>query len=81
MSIIIDPITLKEFHDAVSSEFNDLIEELDTEALEEMDYQDIAEIFFLNGFFRGARAMTDNIDLKETLYMMTKEIEYQMKEK
>lgn len=79
--IIIDPITLKEFNDAVSNEFNDLVEELDMDAVEELDYQDIAEMFFLNGFYRGCIAATSNEELKETLLMMKKEIEYQNKEK
>lgn len=79
--IIIDPITLKEFTDAATDQFNDLVEELDMDAVEEMDYQDIAEMFFLNGFYRGAMAATSDEELKETLYMITKEIEYQIKDK
>lgn len=54
---------------------------MDADELEQLDYQDIAEMFFYNGFYRGAMAMTDNADLRETINMMTKEINYQMKEK
>ena len=61
--------------------FNNVIEAMDTTVLEQLDYQDIAEMFFANGFYRGCMAMTDNEDLQETIQMMTKEINYQMKEK
>lgn len=79
--IAIDPITEKEFNDAVSDAFNEVVEAMDTDALEKLDYQDIAEMFFYNGFYRGCMAMTDNADLRETIHMMSKEINYQMKEK
>ena len=80
-NIILDPMTQKEFDDAVSDAFNEVVEAMDTDALEQLDYQDIAEMFFYNGFYRGCMAMTDNADLRETIHMMSKEINYQMKEK
>lgn len=80
-NIILDPMTQKEFDDAVSDAFNEVVEAMDADELEQLDYQDIAEMFFYNGFYRGAMAMTDNADLKETIHMMAEEINYQMKEK
>lgn len=79
-NIILDPMTEQEFNDAVSDAFNEVVEAMDTDALEQLDYQDIAEMFFYNGFYRGAMAMTDNADLQETIHMMSKEINYQMKQ-
>ena len=80
-NIILDPMTEQEFNDAVYNAFNEVVEAMDADELEQLDYQDIAEMFFYNGFYRGAMAMTDNEDLKETINMMTKEINYQMKDK
>ena len=79
-NITLDPMTEKEFNDAVSDAFNDMVGAIDTDALEQLDYQDIAEMFFYNGFYRGCMAMTDNADLQETIQMMSKEINYQMKQ-
>lgn len=79
-NIILDPITEKEFNDAAYDAFNDVVGAMDTDALEQLDYQDIAELFFYNGFYRGCMAMTDNADLQETIQMMSKEIKYQTKE-
>lgn len=80
-NIILDPMTEKEFNDAVSDAFNEVVGAMDTDTLEKLDYQDIAEMFFYNGFYRGCMAMTDNEDLQETIHMMSKEINYKMKEK
>ena len=80
-NIILDPMTQKEFDDAVSDAFNEVVEAMDTDALEQLDYQDIAEMFFYNGFYRGCMAMTDNADLQETIHMMAEETKYQLKEK
>ena len=80
-NIILDPMTEKEFNDAVYDAFNEVVEAMDADALEQLDYQDIAELFFYNGFYRGCMAMTDNADLQETIHMMSKEINYQIKEK
>lgn len=80
-NIILDPMTEKEFNDAVSDAFNEVVGVMDADELEQLDYQDIAEIFFYNGFYRGCIAMTENEDIKETLYMMRKEIDYQTNKK
>lgn len=80
-NITLDPITEQEFNDAVYDAFNEVVEAMDSDELEQLDYQDIAEVFFYNGFYRGCMAMTDNADLQETIHMMSKEINYQMKEK
>jgi hypothetical protein len=80
-NITLDPMTEKEFNDAVSDAFNEMVGAIDTDALEQLDYQDIAEMFFYNGFYRGCMAMTDNPDLQETIHMMAEETNYQLKEK
>lgn len=80
-NIILDPMTQKEFDNAVSDAFNEVVEAMDADELEQLDYQDIAEMFFYNGFYRGCIAMTENEDIKETLYMMRKEIDYQTNKK
>lgn len=79
-NIILDPMTEQEFNDAVYNAFNDVIGAMDTDELEQLDYQELAEVFFYNGFYRGCMAMTDNEDLRETIHMMSKEINYQMKQ-
>lgn len=76
-NITLDPITEKEFREAVAQAYNEVMDDLDEEALEEMDLNDALFMLFLNGFYRGAVAMTDNAELKETFYMITKEIDYQ----
>lgn len=78
--IAIDPITANEFHQTVAESFDNVMASLDIEALEDMDLQEALFMLFLNGFYQGATAMTYDPDLKETLYMMTQEIEYQTKE-
>ena len=79
--IDIDPITQKEFDDAAGEAFDAFVNALGDMDFSEMDYQEIAQTFFINGFYRGCMAMTDNADLQETIHMMSKEINYQMKEK
>lgn len=83
MKVEIDPITHKEIDDAVGEAFDKFVDTINSDGvdLDEMDIQDIAELFFANGFYRGCMAMTDNEDLQETIHMMSKEINYQMKEK
>ena len=44
-----------------------------------MDFDEALLMFFANGFLHGSMNMTDNPDLRETLYMMNKEIDYQTK--
>lgn len=79
--ITIDPITQKEFDETADEAFNTFVDALGDIDFSEMDYQEIAEVFFYNGFYRGCMAMTDNADLQETIQMMSEEIKYQMKEK
>ena len=78
--IAIDPITPKEFHQAVRESYDSLLEALDMEAVGEMELQEALFMFFLNGFHRGCMAMTDNPDLQETIHMMAEETKYQLKE-
>lgn len=80
-NIVLDPITQKEFQDAVEEAFGDTMAEVNMEALSQIDFEEALFMLFLNGFYQGAVAMTENTDLRETLYMMTKEIDYQQKEK
>ncbi len=80
-NIAIDPVTKNEFSIISQTAFDEFIEALGDVEWEEADYQDIAEIFFFNGFLRGCLAMTENEEVKETLYMMRKEIDYQTNKK
>lgn len=77
--IAIDPITANEFHQTVAESFDNVMASLDIEALEDMDLQEALFMLFLNGFYSGCMAMTDNADLQETIHMMKKEIDYQTK--
>ena len=77
--ITIDPITEDEFSSVAEEAFDTFVDALPDIDFSELSYQDIAEMFFYNGFYRGCMAMTDNEDIKETLYMMRKEIDYQTK--
>lgn len=77
--IAIDPITLKEFHDAVGKAYNDFTNEIDFDTVRQMDFEEALQMFFANGFLHGSMNMTDNPDLQETIHMMTKEIDYQTK--
>ena len=82
MSVIhIDPTTRKEFNNAVQAAFDMILAEMGNIDFSAMSYQDIAELFFNNGFLQGCLAMTDSDDLRETLHMMKMEIDYQLKEK
>lgn len=77
-SINIDPITWEEFSDAWAEAFDDVVEDMEGD-FDDVSKQEIAELFFSNGFLQGCIAMTDesNTDLKETLYMLKQEIAYQ----
>lgn len=79
--ITIDPVTKNEFGIIAQAAFDEFLDAVGDVDWEDVTYQDIAETFFYNGFLRGCLAMATNEDVKETLYMMRKEIEYQMKEK
>jgi hypothetical protein len=79
--ILIDPITQKEFDNEVGAAFDAFVEAMKGTDFSAMDYQEIAQTFFVNGFYRGCMAMTDNADLRETIHMMAEETKYQLKEK
>ena len=79
--IHIDPITQQEFDDAAGEAFDTFVNALGDIDFSKTDYQEIAEVFFYNGFYRGCMAMTDNADLQETIHMMAEETKYQLKEK
>lgn len=78
--ILIDPITQKEFDNEAGAAFDAFVEAMEGTDFSAMDYQEIAQTFFINGFYRGAVAMTDNPDLRETIHMMAEETKYQLKE-
>jgi hypothetical protein len=79
--ITIDPITEDEFSSVAEEAFDTFVDALPDIDFSELSYQDIAEMFFYNGFYRGCMAMTDNADLQETIHMMAEETNYQLKEK
>lgn len=78
--IAIDPITQKEFDEAAGAAFDAFINALGDIDYSDVDFQQLLQDFFFNGFYRGCMAMTDNADLQETIHMMSKEINYQMKQ-
>ena len=78
--ILIDPITQKEFDNEAGAAFDAFVEALGDVDFSQMDYQYIAQTFFVNGFYRGAVAMTNNADLRETIHMMAEETNYQLKQ-
>ena len=78
--IAIDPITQREFDDAAGEAFDQFVEAMEGTDFSAMDYQTLAQTFFVNGFYRGCMAMTDNPDLQETIHMMAEETKYRLKE-
>lgn len=82
MKVEIDPITHQEIDAAVGEAFDKFVDTINRDGVDfdAMDIQDIAELFFANGFYRGCMAMTDNEDLQETIHMMAEETNYQLKQ-
>ena len=78
--ILIDPITQKEFDNEAGAAFDAFVEALGDVDFSQMDYQYIAQTFFVNGFYRGCMAMTNNPYLQETIHMMAEETNYQLKQ-
>lgn len=78
---VIDPYTKEELDNEVTKAFNTFVNTCrrDGADFDAMDKQDIADLFFSNGFLCGCLAMTENPDVHEAIYMMRKEIEYQNK--
>ena len=76
--IFIDPITQKEFNEIAQENFNEVVETI----VEDADFkneQEIAELFFGNGFFMGCIAMLENPKLREVVSLMVEEMDYQNK--
>jgi hypothetical protein len=79
--ITIDPITQKEFDEAAGAAFDAFVNALGDIDYSNVDFQQLLQDFFFKGFYRGAVAMTNNADLRETIHMMAEETKYQLKEK
>ena len=82
--ITIDPITEKEAWDIARNAFDDYIEDSQDELIKEFTKHDLLmdlfRNFYMNGFIHGAKAMTDDPDLQETIHMIAEEINYQLKQ-
>lgn len=79
-TIFIDPITQKEFNEIAQENFNEVVEAI----VEDADFkneQEIAELFFGNGFFMGCIAMLENSKLREVVSLMSDEMDYQNRNK
>ena len=80
MNAELDPITEQELNDVIEDQFGDLTKALmkDGTDLHSQTIEDIALLFFSNGFLRGCMAMTEDEGLKDTIAMMNEEIAYQV---
>ena len=79
MTVELDPITAEEVDKVIETEFNEIVNAMQKDGMDfdTLSFDDIAELFFANGFLRGCMAMTENEDLKETMSLVSEEIEYQ----
>lgn len=76
--IFIDPITQKEFNEIAQENFNEVVETI-VNSQDFDDAQEVAEVFFGNGFFLGCLAMIENPKLREVVSLMVDEMDYQNK--
>ena len=77
--VIFDPQTTNELENEISDQFNELCETFGQQGidLDELDSQDIAQLFFVNGFMRACLAMHQDENLRETVLVMSEEIKMQ----
>lgn len=75
--LYIDPTTEREFEEAARQAYSSLMESIDVEDLEDLDYQDIAELFFYNGFMSGCLKMHTDEDFRETILVLNEEVKMQ----
>lgn len=77
--IIFDPQTTKELDEATSEQYGDFCNTVLENGidLDELDSQEIASMFFVNGFMRGLMAMHKDENLRETVLVMDDEIKIQ----
>lgn len=81
MKLYIDPTTQREFEEAAREAYHDLLDSIDVEDLEDADLQDIAELFFYNGFMSGCLKMHADEDFRETVLVLDEEVKMQTENK
>ncbi len=79
--LYIDPTTEREFEEAARQAYSSLMESIDVEDLEDVDLQDIAELFFYNGFMSGCLKMHADEDFRETVLVLNEEVKMQTENK
>lgn len=81
--LYIDPTTQQEFEEAARQAYHDLLDSIDPEDYEDedLDYQDIAELFFYNGFMSGCLKMHADEDFRETVLVLDEEVKMQTEKK
>ena len=79
--LYIDPTTEREFEEAARQAYSSLMESIDVEDLEDADLQDIAELFFYNGFMSGCLKMHTDEDFRETVLVLSEEVKMQTEQK
>lgn len=79
--LYIDPTTEREFEEAARQAYSSLMESIDMEDLEYADLQDIAELFFYNGFMSGCLKMHTDEDFRETVLVLNEEVKMQTERK
>ena len=79
--LYIDPTTEREFEEAAREAYHDLLDSIDVEDLEDADLQDIAELFFYNGFMSGCLKMHADEDFRETVLVLDEEVKMQTEKK
>jgi hypothetical protein len=79
--LYIDPTTEREFEGAARKAYLDLLDSIDVEDYEDADLQDIAELFFYNGFMSGCLKMHTDENFRETVLVLNEEVKMQTEKK
>lgn len=82
-TVFIDPETEGKLEERIRRSFHEILQaiEEDTglESLDELDMQDIAEVFYTNGYIRGAIDAVKDPDFRDDVELINDEIDYQNK--
>lgn len=81
--IVIDPWTEKNIEERTRKSFLEILcaisEDTGLESLDDLDTQDIAEVFYTNGYIRGAIDVLKDEKFRDDIELMNDEIDYQNK--
>ena len=79
----IDPITKKEIFKATEKGFSELLQTMESDSTEYsmMDWRDVAKLCYSIGFIHSCIALTNDENLKETVFVMNEEIKMQRERK